>query len=101
MRINRELRGNFDLGQFRHRAVWNGNQSRIEMHLVARTAQQIRIEDAQVELRMDRDEPIWTESSYKYRAEQVASLVQSCGFRLAAQWVDGQDPFALTLAEAV
>jgi L-histidine Nalpha-methyltransferase len=101
VRINRELRGNFDLDQFRHRAVWNGSQSRIEMHLVARAAQEIRIEDAQVELRMDRDEPIWTESSYKYRAEQVTALLHSCGFRLAAQWIDGRDPFALTLAEAL
>ncbi len=99
-RINRELRGNFDLDQFAHRAVWNADESRVEMHLVARSAQEIRIERAQMEFRMEPAELIWTESSYKYRPHDVVDRLASAGFRLVAQWIDREDPFALTLVEA-
>ena len=43
VRINRELGGDFDLSAFAHRAVWNTEQQRIEMHLVALTDQTVRI----------------------------------------------------------
>ena len=101
VRINRELDGNFDLGAFSHRAAWNGDRSRVEMHLVARAAQHVRIGTAEVELRMARGEVIWTESSYKHTTESAGHLLTSAGFTVAAQWIDRQDAFALTLAEAV
>ena len=50
---------------------------------------------------MEREEPIWTESSYKYQPGQVMALLERCGFRLREQWIDERDPFALTLVEAV
>lgn len=100
VRINRELGGDFDLDQFSHRAVWSADHSRIEMHLVARSPQQVRIEKAHARFRVERDEMIWTESSYKYRPEDIASLLESAGYQIAGQWIDRQDLFALTLAEA-
>ncbi len=101
VRINRELDGDFDVGQFAHEAVWNATESRIEMHLVSRRAQRIRVGAARLDLTMAEGERIWTESSYKYRPEDVARMLERAGFRLAAQWLDGQDQFALTLGEAV
>jgi len=100
VRINRELGGDFDLDQYEHRAVWDADRSRVEMHLVARSAQHVHIPRADVDLRLAPGDPIWTESSYKYRTGDVAALLQACGFRLSAQWIDRQDGFALTLAEA-
>ena len=100
VRINRELGANFDLDQFAHRAVWNGAASRVEMHLVARTAQAIQIPRAQLELHLAAGDWIWTESSYKYTLDDLGGRLQSCGFRTKAQWVDHQDSFALTLARA-
>jgi len=101
VRINRELGGDFDVDRFQHRAVWNADRSRVEMHLVADSAQHVHIPRAGVKFRMEAGEFIWTESSYKYRREDVATLLQSCGFRPAAPWIDRQDAFALTFAEAV
>jgi L-histidine N-alpha-methyltransferase len=101
VRINRELGGDFDLEAFEHRAVWDADRSRVEMHLVARSAHQIHIPLAGLEFGVDRGETIWTESSYKYRPEDLVELLQPCGFRVAAQWIETQDAFALTLAEAV
>src|SRR5262245_42744119 len=101
VRINRELQGTFDVDRFAHRALWNALESRVEMHLVAREAQDVRVPRAQLDFHMERDEPIWTESSYKYAPAQVVALLDRCGFRLVRQWLDAGDPFALTLVEAV
>jgi dimethylhistidine N-methyltransferase len=71
VRVNRELDGNFDLDAFSHRAVWNAELSRIEMHLVSNRRQHVRIAAAGVEITLEDGETIWTESSYKYTAAKV------------------------------
>jgi dimethylhistidine N-methyltransferase len=101
LRINRELRGDFDVTAFAHQAVWNAEESRIEMHLVARSRQQVHIEAAQLAFAMEPGEGIWTESSYKYHPEDIRRRAEPAGFRMAAQWIDAEDGFALTLFEAV
>jgi dimethylhistidine N-methyltransferase len=100
VRINRELGGNFDLDSFVHRAVWNDEASRIEMHLVSTRIQHIRVDDAQVALTMNEGDSIWTESSYKYRPSQIVAVLERNGFALRKQWVDATAQFALTLVEA-
>jgi L-histidine Nalpha-methyltransferase len=100
-RINRDLGGDFQLAAFAHEAVWNAIESRIEMHLVARSRQQVHIDDAHLTFTMEAGERIWTESSYKYRPDDIRRLVEPAGFRVAAQWIDAEHQFALTLAEAV
>jgi L-histidine Nalpha-methyltransferase len=101
VRVNRELGGNFAVDRFAHRAVWNADASRMEMHLEALGDQQIRIRGCGIEFTMTAGEAIWTESSYKYRPDAVRHLLDATGFRVMAQWQDERDPFALTLAEAV
>ena len=100
VRINRELGGDFDLDAFDHRAIWNGDASRVEMHLAATRAQRVRIPAADLEVRFAAGEQIWTESSYKYEPGQVVAMLESAGFQCAAQWIDETDRFALTLAQA-
>ena len=100
VRINRELGADFDVTQFQHRAVWNEAESRVEMHLVAASDQQVRVGAAPVGLAFTAGETIWTESSYKYRPEGVARMLERAGFRLMMQWTDEGSGFALTLVEA-
>ena len=97
VRINRELLADFDLGSFDHRAVWNEQESRVEMHLVSRRAQRVEIPRADCSVSFERGEHIWTESSYKYRTEEIVERGERAGFRSAEQWVDGDARFALTL----
>ncbi len=99
VRINRELGGTFDLGSFRHRAVWNAAASRVEMHLVSTRPQRIRIPGADLELTMTEGETIWTESSYRYTLAGVAEMLARAGFSAREAWVDGPAQFALTLVE--
>ena len=95
-RINEELGGSFDLDGFRHEAVWNEPASRMEMHLVSTRRQRVAIRAAALELTFEPDEWIWTESSYKYRPEQIVALGTAAGFTESAQWLDQDAGFALT-----
>jgi L-histidine N-alpha-methyltransferase len=100
VRINRELDGNFDLGSFAHRAVWNPDASRMEMYLVSSRDQHVAIPAAQLEFTMNKGDTIWTESSYKYRPEQLVEMLEKNGFFRRRQWIDADAQFALTLVEA-
>ena len=100
VRINSELGATIDLDGFSHRAEWNQAESRVEMHLVARSRQSLSIPRAHTDIQLDAGDMIWTESSYKYAPDQIAQLLRSASFAPMAQWIDRQDAFALTLAEA-
>ena len=95
VRANRELGGDFNLDGFEHQARWQAAESRIEMHLVSRRRQDVRLTDVALEITFDAGESIWTESSYKYTLPDVAAMVTRAGFTVADQWVG--DGFALTL----
>jgi L-histidine Nalpha-methyltransferase len=97
VRINRELGGRFDLSAFAHRAFWNEDEQRVEMHLVSTRRQTVPIPRAGAQITFDRDEWIWTESSYKYSAPEVVLMGADAGFNLVEQWIDEEAQFALTL----
>src|SRR5579859_1053728 len=96
-RINRELRGDFDLTCFRHEARWNALERRMEMHLRSTCRQRIEIPAAGLRVSLDEDETIWTESSHKYRIGEAAEMAERTGFRCEGQWVDEEWPFAQNL----
>jgi dimethylhistidine N-methyltransferase len=98
VRINRELDGNFDLDAYVHRAVWNTADSRIEMHLEARSTQHVRLGAIPLTLTIHDGERIWTESSYKYEPRGVGRMLETAGFEPTAQWLDEAGRFMLTLA---
>jgi len=100
VRINQELGGDFDLGRFAHRAVWNPDALRIEMHLVSREQQRVRIHAADLEVTFAAGEHIWTESSYKYGPDQLLAMGERAGFPTSRQWIDPEARFALTLFTA-
>ena len=101
VRINRELGADFDIGAFRHRAVWNQDASRVEMHLVSVGRQRVSIPKAALDITFEDEEAIWTESSYKYEPAAIVAMLEATGFRRVRQWTDATDGFALTLVEAM
>ena len=92
-RINRELGGCFDIKTFRHRALYNGAEGRIEMHLVSEKDQTVAVHDR--DFTFTEGETIHTENSYKYHVEEFSSLAAGAGFRTARTWVDGDGLFSL------
>lgn len=95
--INRELGADFDLSCFRHEARWNYADRRIEMHLRSTCRQSVRIPAANLRVVLNEDETIWTESSHKYKADEIPEMAQRADFRCDAQWLDSEWPFAQNL----
>ena len=92
-RINRELAGRFDLDAFSHRAVFNRQASRIEMHLVARDAQDVAV--GSDTFAFAAGESIHTESSYKYTVESFRALAERAGWRWIQVWTDADGLFSV------
>jgi len=99
-RMNRELGADFDLSSFGHDARWNSAERRIEMHLRSTCRQTVQIPAANLRLMLDEDETIWTESSHKYKIEEIPGMAERAGFRCDAQWIDEEWPFAQNLLVA-
>lgn len=97
-RINRELGGAFDLAGFQHTAVFNPVASRIEMYLVSRNDQSIRIGDLGLRLRFHQGERIHTENSYKFTPRMVDTILSAGGFALERTWTDERNWFGVHLA---
>jgi dimethylhistidine N-methyltransferase len=90
-RINRELAGTFDAAHFRHRAWFNDEASRIEMHIESLRAQCVRVAGARVAF--EAGETIHTECSYKYDLPRLEALVRAAGFRIERLWTDEREWF--------
>lgn len=92
-RINRELRGDFNLRRFRHYAFYNAAPGRIEMHLVSLAPQTVNI--GNYRFAFEAGESIHTENSYKYSVDGFRALARSAGFRAKEVWLDPKGLFSL------
>jgi dimethylhistidine N-methyltransferase len=93
LRINRELGADFDVEQFAHRAFYNAARGRIEMHLVSRRDQVVRL--AAVPFFFAKGESIHTENSYKYSLPALTDLARTGGFAAERVWVDEHQYFGV------
>ena len=93
VRINRELGADFDIEQFAHRAFYNAAQKRIEMHLVSRRDQVVRV--GGVPFVFATGESIHTENSCKYSLPALADLAGAGGFALERVWTDERQYFSV------
>ncbi len=98
-RINRELDGNIDLSNFSHRAIYDENIGRIEMHLVAREDAEYVVRDTVI--KFSAGESIHTENSYKYSHGQVSEIASGAGFRMKEVYEDGKKLFSLYVLEKI
>jgi dimethylhistidine N-methyltransferase len=96
-RLNRELGADFDLVSFRHCALWNGAELRIEMHLESTREQRVRIAAANIDLHFAKCETIHTENSYKFTEETIHRLLDDAGFDVEQSWMDERGWYAVTL----
>jgi dimethylhistidine N-methyltransferase len=99
-RLNRELDAEFELEGFAHCALWNEEESRIEMHLKSRGAQRVRVGALDLTVEFAAGESIHTENSYKYRPGQAEALLTAAGFCAEATWTDARGWFAVCLGRA-
>lgn len=88
-RINRELGANFDMQNFQHRAIFNQDEHRIEMHLVSTQTQTVEVGGHQ--FHFEAGEFIHTENSYKYPKAKFESLLQEAGWLINHIWEDKEE----------
>src|SRR3954451_15905592 len=93
VRINRELGGNFDISAFMHRSIYNRERHRIEMHLISRKAQRVRVLARHFSFRPG--ESIHTENSYKYSLDRFTALAQASGWQVKESWTDENRMFSV------
>ncbi|WP_010162008.1 L-histidine N(alpha)-methyltransferase [Sphingomonas sp. PAMC 26617] len=97
-RINRELGATIPLDAFRHRAIWNDDRARIEMHLEATRDVTFTVEGRPFE--MAAGETIHTENSHKFGPRDARILLRAGGWTPVGEWTDPEGRFAVLLAEA-
>ncbi len=96
-RINDELDADFDLANFKHVAMYNEKDQRVEMYLKSLVNQSVIISKANLSLKMSQDELIHTEHSHKYTISQIQEMMKDAGFEIKEIWQDSQKLFSLTL----
>ncbi len=92
-RINRELDGDFDLRRFRHEAVYDEIEGRIEMRLVSIGNQRVRVANRIFSFRDG--EAIHTENAYKYSVEAFQRVAREAGWRPLHVWTDKENVFSV------
>jgi len=93
VRINRELGGDFDPDGFVHRAIWNAEAGRIEMHLESLKFQTVRVAGRTFDFAQG--ETLHTENSYKFTLEGFASVAAGAGWRVETSWLNEDPAFAV------
>jgi L-histidine Nalpha-methyltransferase len=98
--LNRELRADFDVEAFAHKAIWDSANEWIEMRLVATRAMTVRLAELDMTVEFAAGEEMRTEVSAKFRLPGVRTMLADAGFTVECSWADPDDRFALTLSRA-
>jgi len=96
--LNRQLHADFDVKSFGHRAVWVPDSEWVEMRLVARGPQRVRVADLDLDVDFDDGEELRTEISAKFRRDGVDAELAATGFQLVRWWTDTGGRFAVSLS---
>lgn len=99
-RLNRELDADFRSDSFAHRAAWNAEKFRMEIHLVSEKSQTVWLPGIDLRVNFEPGESIHTENSYKYQTGAAEALLTKAGFTPEATWTDERGWFAVCLARA-
>jgi len=98
VRINRELGGTIPVDAFTHRAIWNDDAARIEMHLEVLRDIDFTVDNCRFSMR--EGETIHTENSHKYGPRDARLLLRAGGWEPVREWAAPGDMFAMILAQA-
>lgn len=91
--MNKLVDANFRPQDFSHRAFYNQKLKRIEMHLVSKEAQTVKVNGSSIAFA--KGETLHTENSYKYSLESFTALSRAAGFSLQQSWLDDENLFSV------
>lgn len=96
--LNRKLKGNFSVDRFRHRALYNSEDSRIEMYLVSEHEQTVTLQALDEHMQLSKHEAILTEVSHKYTRQGAEHLLTAAGLHILRHIQPENGYFSLILA---
>lgn len=96
-RLNRDFGAKFNPTEFYHQAIYNGDEGRVEMHLVSKIDQSVLFRDENILLK--KGESIHTESSYKYSIDEFCSICSEVRLKLRKYWKDPEQMFCMYYLE--
>lgn len=96
-RMNRELLANFMVENFEHKAFYNHEEGRIEMHIESLKDQLVTI--GEEEISFQKGETIHTESSYKFSVQEFQNLAKEANFIPKKVWTDEENLFSVHYLE--
>ncbi len=89
--------GEFDLENFEHLAYYNQVKNRIEMHLISKMKQKVKVNKLNQVFEFEKGETILTENSYKYSLKSIEQLAKKSNLRVERNFVDKNEWFNLAL----
>ncbi len=92
-RANRELGANFQPDRFWHHACYRPDKRRVEMHLVSKVTQQVRV--CGETFALDQGESLHTETSRKFTLPELQDRARQAGWCVGPVWTDPPGGFAL------
>ena len=95
--LNRTRGATFDVDAFEHRSVWNAERCRVEMHLVSKRRQIVRV--GRDMFSFAPGEAIVTEHSYKHAPTAMQALLAGAGWRCRQVFTAHDRPVRLWLCE--
>ncbi|WP_048906752.1 L-histidine N(alpha)-methyltransferase [Pedobacter sp. V48] len=91
-RINRELDGDFNLGDFEHYASYDPETGSCKSYLISLTDQLVHIGENET-IQFSENEPVFMEISQKYSIEEIESLAAGSAFRCQQHFFDENSYF--------
>jgi L-histidine N-alpha-methyltransferase len=95
LHINRELRANFKLDDFQHKAFFNAGKQQIEMHLLAKRAVSAWISDLSMAVTLREGETVRTEVCRKFSKQRIERVFSESGFSIEKWFTDPKGWFSL------
>lgn len=95
--LNREVGTDFDVSRWAHRAVWNAQQSRVELSLVPDTSQRVRVPQLGIDVELAKGEALRTEISTKFRIPALSEELAAA--KLPVRWTQTDGDVALIWAQ--
>ena len=100
-RINRELKGNFELDQFEFYATYDAVEGAIQSYLISKKKQDVFIGELKWLFSLKSQEPIHTESSYKYLTSDIEDMADKNNFEIIENYFDSNKYFVNSLWKVV
>jgi L-histidine N-alpha-methyltransferase len=97
VRLNREFAADFNVRAFRHVALYNEDEGRIEIYIESKFPQVVQLPELDMEITFTEGERIHTENSNKYETNALDALAANTGFSCARRWTDEAGRFSSNL----